>query len=178
MSRTYLSTVAIIGALFSMIAYANLSTGSEIPYFSVTSGDEEKLEPETIEGKVAVIFYTCRQSQGLNNTLSDSLLNFYDNQPDSIKNEIYRAAVVNCTEAVWPITKIWKSRLKENSTERGIPVYGDWDGNMCHNLELDCSTSNFIIVDKNNRVQYFASGKVPDDEIPKIKKLLLDLAVN
>jgi predicted transcriptional regulator len=125
-----------------------------------------------IKGKVIIIFYETKDVVGENRKLKDELNKFYDEQSDAIKELIVKLPIINCSSAFWPFTGIWKSKLRENSKKEGIMIYGDWDGKMKSDYKTKDKESN---VDKKGIIKYFASGKVEDKEIDKIKELLKKL---
>jgi predicted transcriptional regulator len=83
--------------------------------------------------------------------------------------------VINCSSAFWPFTGIWKSKLSENSKKEGTTIYGDWDGKMFSDYKMKDKESNVVIIDKIGIIRYIISGKVEDEEINKIKELLIKL---
>jgi predicted transcriptional regulator len=86
-----------------------------------------------------------------------------------------RLPVINCSSAFWPISEIWKSKLREDTKKEGLTVFGDWDGKMLSAYRMKEKESNFVIVDKKGIIRYFFSGKIEDNEIAKIKGLLKEL---
>jgi peroxiredoxin len=162
--------------LFSLKSWgAFLTPGKPAPNFLVESGDDQKLSLNMIRGKVVVFFYEFRRSLGQNHDLKDVLKQFYRDQPANIRKEVFRLVVINCTKSIWPTIPIWKSRLREHSSEEGFTIYGDWTGKMFTDYQIKDGDSNFLIIDKQGIIRYAATGKVSPGQFEKIKQLLLTL---
>ena len=95
--------------------------------------------------------------------------------PEDMKTRYARVPVVKCFPVSWPIIKIWKYKLNENSKKEGITLYGDWDGKMFADYEMKDNESNFVIIDSKGFIRYRAAGKIEDEEIKKITELLTNL---
>lgn len=162
-----LPTISIAGGL---------DVGKRAPFFSIKSGDDEELTLDMVKGKIAVIIYETKDVVEVNRELKDELNEFYDVQPDEIKEEIVRLPIVNCSGVFWLFTKIWKKKLRENSRKEGITIYGDWSGKMFSDYRMKGGDSNIVIIGRNGRVRYFSSGKLESDGIAGIKNLLKRLA--
>jgi hypothetical protein len=162
-----LPTISIAGGL---------DVGKRAPFFSIKSGDDEDLTLDMVKGKIAVIMYETKDVVEVNRKLKDDLNEFYDVQPDGIKEEIVRLPILNCSGVFWPFTKIWKKKLRENSKKEGITIYGDWSGRMFSDYWMKGGDSNIVIIGKNGIVRYFTSGKLESEGIARIKNLLKRLA--
>lgn len=175
--RTLLITMTIFLAVsLPTISFAEgLKVGTVAPFFKVKSGDDKILTLDMVRGKVIVIFYETKDVVEKNRKLKDKLNKFYSDQPDDVKEFIVRLPVINCSSAFWPFTRIWKSKLRENSKKESITIYGDWSGKMFSDYKMKDKESNVVIIDKKGIIRYIASGKVEDKEINKIKELLIKL---
>jgi hypothetical protein len=162
-----LPTISIAGGL---------DVGKRAPFFSIKSGDYQNLTLDTVKGKIVVIIYESKDVVEVNRELKEELKEFYDLQPDGIKEQIVRLPIVNCSGAFWPFTKIWKKKLRDNSKKEGITIYGDWSGKMFSDYGMKGSDSNILIIGRNGRVRYFTSGKLESEDIAGIKNLLKRLA--
>lgn len=125
-----------------------------------------------IKGKIILIFYETKDVVGKNQRLKDELNKFYDEQSDTIKKEIVKLPIINCSSAFWPFTGIWKSKLRENSKKEGIIIYGDWHGKMFSDYKMKDKESNVLVIDKKGIIRYFRFGEVENEEIKNIKKLI------
>jgi alkyl hydroperoxide reductase subunit AhpC len=154
---------------------AYLLSGKPAPPFVVQSGDNQQLTLEMILGKVVVLFYENRHAIDLNDELKNELKGLYRAQPTTIKQEIFRLVVIDCSKATMPTRPIWKSQLSEHSRRQGLTIYGDWDRKMLLDYQMRSNDSNFLIIDKKGIIRYSASGKISNGHIHKIKDLLFSL---
>lgn len=147
-----------------------LKTKDAFPAFSITSGAGQVLTEADIKGKVTVLFYEWKSAVEDNRPLKNALNEFYADQPEALKKDIEKIAVVNCDGVIF--TGIWKSALRSTSVKEGLTIYGDWDGKMAEALGVKPNTSSVFILDKEGIVRYAACGKMGDSEIAAIKSLL------
>ena len=180
MSRIRKITLFIIVAVglgaLSLKAWASfLPLGKPAPNFQVKSGSDQKLSLDMLRGKVIVLFYEFRDSLGQNDPLKDMLKQFYRDEPASIRRQVFRLVVIDCSSSIWATAPIWKSKLREHSRIEGFTIYGDWTGKMLRNYQMKPDKSNFLIIDKHGIVRYSATGAVNPGQFEKIKKLLLNL---
>ena len=54
-------------------------------------------------------------------------------------------------------------------------IYGDWDGKMLTDFQFTDKDSNIVIIDKNCKIRYFASGKINNLQTKEIKDILIKL---
>lgn len=150
-------------------------SGRPAPDFRVESGDNQPLSLDMIRGKVIVLFYESRNVTRKNMELKNELKRLYQVQPANIKNDIFRLVVIDCSEACWPATPLWKSKLKEHSRKEGFTIYGDWNKKMLRDYHLKPGESNFVIIDKRGVIRYLAARKIENGQIEKIKDILSTL---
>jgi hypothetical protein len=150
-------------------------SGKPAPYFQVESGDNQALSLDMVRGKVIVLFYESRNVIRKNIELKNELKRLYRAQPANIQNDIFRLVVIDCSEAYWPTTPIWKSKLQEHSRKEGFTIYGDWNQRMLADYHLKPGESNFLIIDKQGVIRYVAARKIENGQFEKIKGLLFSL---
>jgi len=177
MNRNLVS--AVISLALAMLPQAcciagGTLTGNPAPDFKVISGDNRTLTLGDIKGKTAVLFYESKSAVEQNRKLKTALNEFYDRQPESIKDGITRIAVIDCKGVMFG--GAWKKNLRDNSAKEGITIYGDWDGKMSKDYAVKEGASNVMIIDKGGTVRYFNSGRIGDDDIDAIEGLLKGLA--
>lgn len=149
--------------------------GMEAPFFKIKSGSDEQVTLDVVKGKIIIIFYETKDVAETNRKLKSELNRSYHELTESQRSSIVRLPIINCSSAIWPFSLIWKNRLRENSKKEGLTIFGDWDGNMLSAYRMSDKQSNFVIIDKEGIIRYFASGWIDDNEIIKIKELLEEL---
>lgn len=168
-----LGTIVFSILMTGLFAGDTLKTGTNAPYFKVKSGDDKELNSSMIKGKVVVIFYETKDLIEKNRKLKNELNEFYDNQPDAIKNLIIKLPIIDCSGAFRLFVRMWKNSLIDHSKKERMVIYGDWDAKMFSNFKMKKDESNIIILDKKGIIQYYKHGTIEDNEVIKIKELLL-----
>lgn len=146
--------------------------GTEAPSFTVKSGDDKELTLKMLKGRVVSLIYETKDVVEKNRKLKEELRALLAKHNTPSEERAVGVSVIDCTAAFWPITRIWKSKLRENSKKEGITIYGDWDGKMFSDYKMVKDESNVVVIDRQGIVRYFNSGRVETKEIGKIKDLL------
>ncbi|MGR3221177.1 MAG: YtfJ family protein [Candidatus Anammoxibacter sp.] len=174
--RFFIVAVLFFALLIPQISIADdLVSGIQAPFFSLKSGFGDKFTRDNIIGKVIILFYETKGAKEKNRKTKNELNIFYNQQEEWVKELVMRLAIINCSSAVWPITGIWRSKLRANSKKEGITVYGDWDGSMRSDYNMKDDDSNVMLIDKKGMIRYSKSGMLDDSDISKIKELLKEL---
>ncbi|MDD5422964.1 MAG: hypothetical protein WC592_06940 [Candidatus Omnitrophota bacterium] len=164
-----IAIITVCSLLLSASPAMCISEGEKAPYFKATSGDNEVLTSDMLNGKIAVVFYETKDTKEKNRALKDDLNVFYGTQSETAQKEIMKVAIIRCS-AFMP--NIWRRSLRENSKKEGITIYGDWDGSMEKGYGMAHDESNFLIIDKAGVVRYVKAGFIPAEDFPVIKKIL------
>src|SRR5208283_1610396 len=177
--RKVVLCILLLSLLIHSNAFCLLGDGSRAPEFLITSGDDKNISLNQLKGSVVTIFYETKEKEIIeqNRELKNELNQFYKNQPDSIRRQVSRLAVINCSGAVWPFKGIWAKNLIKNSVREEITIYGDWDGSFFEKYKIIDGKSNFIIIDKRGIVRYFRAGKIDQAAFIVIKELLKKLGL-
>jgi len=171
--------ILLLSLLIHSNAFCLLKDGSRAPEFVLISGDDKNISLSQLKGTVITIFYETKEKETIerNRALKNELNQFYINQPDSIRKQVSKLAVINCSGAFWPFKGIWKENLINNSIKEEMTIYGDWDGRFFEKYKIIEGESNFIIIDKRGIVRYSKAGKVEKTDFLSIKQLLEKLAL-
>ena len=141
------------------------------PFFEIKSGNDEVLTLEATKDIVTVVYYDTKDVVKKNQALKKEIRQLYK----SNKEKMQIVPVIDCSGAIWPVTRIFKSKLKENSRKHGITVYGDWDARMKQDYKVKEDESNIWLIDKRGIIRYYFYGKLEENEIENVTKLLLEL---
>lgn len=171
--------IAVCSLFFLALSGASLpgdeKIGKKAPSFKVKSGDGKVLTPDKLKGKILVIFYETKEVVEKNRALKKAL-NELARDPRFPSDVSLGMPIVNCSGAFWPFTRIWRSKLKENSKKEGLTIYGDWDGKMFTDYKMKNHESNVLVIDKNGIIRYSKAGKIDSKGITEIKDMLRKLA--
>ena len=170
----YLKRLLVVTGLLGLFVpiASGIELGADAPFFRVKSGDGKELSLDMLQGKVISLIYETREVVEKNRPLKEALKAFFHQQPHAINEQVKRLPVINCSSASGLIIKLWQHKLKENSKEEGITIYGDWDGKMLAVYGMKDNESNYVLIDKKGIIRYFASGQIEDEETKNITTLL------
>ncbi len=171
--RKIVLCVLLLALLIHSNAFCLLEDGSRAPEFFITSGDDKNISLNQLKGLVITIFYETKEKEIIeqNRDLKNELNQFYKNQPDSMRKQVARLAVINCSGAFGPFKGIWAKNLIKNSIKEKITIFGDWDGSFFEKYKIINGESNVIIIDKKGIVRYSKAGKIEQTEFFAIKEL-------
>lgn len=139
-----------------------LQPGDEVPGFSVVSGSGHILILDDLSDKKIMLFYEERSQMTLNQNLKE-----YIKSLSLDKRNVLTVAVVNCSD-VGLLKKLWQDRLVDHARKTGMPVYGDWNGNMKNKFNYSDEANGFIIIDETGMVVYSKKGSVASSEFSRI----------
>ena len=172
-----LSITAILCFFCFSYLYADygLRPGAQAPFFRVISGEGKVLTLEDIKGKAVGIFYETTDVVRQNIQLKEELGGYYDGQPEPVKNMIMRLPVINCSKVFRPLAGIWRAQFRKHSKKEGIIIYGDWNGRMFSDYNIQDGVSNVFLIDKKGSIRYYAAGTLDAKERGRIISLLKTL---
>lgn len=143
-----------------------LQPGDEVPSFSVVSGSGQILIRDDLSARKIMLFYEDRSHMSSNQDLKDYIKTLSLN-----KNNVLTVAVVNCSD-VGLLKKIWQDRLVDYSRKSGMPVYGDWNGNMKNKFNYKDESTGFLVIDELGKVVYAREGAIASSEFSRIGSLV------
>lgn len=143
-----------------------LQPGDDIPSFSVVSGSGQILIRDDLSARKIMLFYEDRSLMASNQDLKE-----YIKSLSLDSNNVLTVAVVNCSD-VGLLKKIWEDRLVDYSRKSGMPVYGDWNGNMKNKFNYRDESTGFLIIDEAGKVVYAREGAIANSEFSRIGSLV------
>ena len=163
---------AICGALCLGLGWAPaLEIGSSAPAFQLMSGDGRAVSSEQIKGSMVVLFYETRDMVEQNRAFKNELGVFLG-RSEGLREKTVVLAVINCSAAVWPVTPIWRAKLRDNSEKEGLTIYGDWDGKMAVAYGMQANSSNIVVLDPSGVVRYRRAGGMTRADMDAVFELL------
>ncbi len=157
--------------LFSISLFAQSAMSA--PGFRLISGDKKSITLTDLQGRVIICFYESKDTVKKNKKLKDALEDLRSG--DGSDKDVFVLAVADCSDAKEPFIGLWNKALTDQSKKIGYRLYGDWDGRMRTAYSFAPKDSNFVIIDRNGKIRYRASGKVQDEKFAEIKKLIAEL---
>jgi hypothetical protein len=145
-----------------------------MPDFRIVSGHGESIDRERLTGKVVLCFYETESTTSLNAGLKDELRRYEAGLRAGERPFVL--AVADCSKARWPLIPLWERALDQRSRKIGYTLYGDWDGAMRKDFRFAESDANFLLIDASGKIRYRASGKINENQIGEILKLLCEIS--
>ena len=170
-----LELILLILCLHSLSWASGLGIGTDAPFFKVISGDGQILTLKDIKGKAAGIFYETTDVVKQNMPLKEELGKYYQTQPAFVRELIVRLPVISCSRIFWPLAVIYRSQFRKHSRIEGITIYGDWNGKMFLDYNIEDNKSNVFLIDKNGVIRYYAVGKIEGKEVERVISLFKKL---
>ena len=172
-----LFAICIHFALAAMIFASSLTIGGAAPEFEIYSTQSSPLHSSSLKGNVLVITYETKDVVNKNKAFKDKVLELYATD-DSKGQTVQIVPIINCFKYKWPINKFCIKKTQDNARDLGIPIYYDKSGKMYDDFGMKDDESNVFVVDKNGMVSYFKEGRLNDNEIAHVMKLIRKLATH
>lgn len=173
---TLLVLLQVIPRIFgSGAAAAAPAEGAPAPAFQVTAGDGQVMALDQLKGKTAIIMYETRETVEQNRAAKNALAELLAREAGGRAGPAV-VPVINCSSAVWPLTRIWQANLRRNSAKEGLTIYGDWDGRMAADYGMRPEASNILLIDRQSIIRFFRSGPLDSADLAILQYLLQHLA--
>lgn len=149
--------------------------GRPAPPFLVISGDGREMSFDLVRGKAVALLYETRETVEINRPLKDALQSLWA-ESEAVRAGAVALPVIDCSSAVWPLTAVWRAKLRENSEKERRVIYGDWDGRMAAAYGFAGDTSTVVLIDPKGVVRYRRAGQLSREDIGAVSELLRQLA--
>ena len=150
-----------------------LKVGMKAPDWSFKDADGKEFTPAFWNGKVMAINYVDPDESDLNEPFTDALKKAYDDK--LLKDETYDGfGIVDC-EATWKPNFLIRSIAGDKAKKYKSIILFDYDATLRTLWGLKRDTHNVIVLDKNRVCRAIVRGKIPDDQIASLVKLVVEL---
>ncbi len=151
-----------------------LKVGDKASEWEFNDADGVAHTMDTWAGKVLQINYVDPDESDLNDPFNDAIDKAVDVDKIISKDHFKGFGIVDCKSSWKPNGLIrWIAGKKAEKYETTILF--DYDAVLQEQWGLPEDSYSVIIVDKNRVVRALYKGKIPDSEIPKIIKLIIEL---
>ena len=150
-----------------------LKVGMKAPDWSFKDADDKEFTPAFWNGKVTVINYVDPDESDLNEPFTDALKKAHKDK--LLKDETYDGfGIVDCA-ATWKPDFLIRSIAGEKAKKYKSIILFDYDATLRTLWGLKRDTHNVIVLDKNRVCRKIVRGKIPDDQIASLVKLVVSL---
>lgn len=166
-----LGLTAAVGVTCAVLPAAALpEVGAIRSTGTVMDADDHPLDLRSINGKPILVLYEDKDSATMNAPLKAELARL-------AKGDRYKTAVALVPVAdvqgfdFWPIRGFVKDSIRSESKKVGATIYCDWDGAFQRASKLKRGTSSVVLIGRNARVLFAASGALTKEQ----RDLLIEL---
>jgi hypothetical protein len=158
MQSTWSGLAAVAGALLVVgDASALPREGDVASEARAEDADGRPFSLSARRGKPALIVYEDRASSEQNTTFKTELAKLAAG--GRYQRAITLAAVADVSRYdFWPVKGFVKDAIREQSQKFGTTIYCDWNGGFRSALGLRSHASNVVLLDREGRVLFAASG--------------------
>jgi hypothetical protein len=169
-------TVAIVllGLLWtvSVAVAAELKVGDKAQDFKLknSTGKEYSLASPEFEGRVMSIFYVDPDEKDTNNHVEDALTK--EKESGGLDKTRYVGfGIVNLKASAMPNFLI-KAAIKSKQEKTGAIIILDLDYTILNLWGLKNDSSNVVVLDKERICRYVYNGKLPQEELAKMIRII------
>lgn len=141
--------------------------GDPAPNAVLEDADGRRSEIAKLRGRPVLIMYEDRDSAKQNEPLKNELRALA--RGDRYKSAITLAAVADVSAwDFWPAKGFVKDAIRDESKKQGTTIYCDWTGAFRGAYKLRRGVSNVVLIGKDGRVLFAASGPMAADQRKKL----------
>ena len=160
--------------LFGATAWAGeLKADMPASNWSFQDGDGNAFTMDSWAGKVLVVNYVDPDESDLNEHFTDALKKAKDD--GRLKEETYKGIGIADCAATWKPDFAIRAIAGRKAKKYNTVILFDYDASMRNAWGLAKDTANMVILDKNRVARAVIKGRVPDDLVDKLVKLVIEL---
>jgi len=172
MKKTLLFLLGLF--LLSSLGFSQIKVGDKATPWSFPDVDKKVFSMKSWQGKVLQINYVDPDESDLNDAFND-VIDVAADDGTFLREGFKGFGIVDC-KATWKPNFIIKAIAGKKAKKYDTTILFDTEAVLRKQWGLKEDSYNIIIVDKKRIVRYICKGKVPDQDIPKIVKLIADLS--
>ena len=124
-------------------------------------------------GKVLVVNYVDPDESDLNEHFTDALKKAKDE--GRLSEETYKGIGIADCAATWKPNFAIRAIASRKAKKYKTTILFDYDASLRNSWGLVEDTANVIVLDKGRFCRAIVRGRVPDDLVPKLVQLVIDL---
>ena len=152
----------------------NLKIGDKATNWEFMDKDKVVHSMDTWKGKVLQINYVDPDESDLNDPFNDAIDKAVDVDKIISKDYFKGFGIVDC-KSTWKPNGLIRLIAGKKAEKYETTILFDYDAVLQAQWGLPEDSYSVIIVDKNRVVRALYKGKIPDEEIPGIIKLIIEL---
>lgn len=175
MKKIILSILLMSFVLTSVFSQnTSLGVGEKIPAWELPDASGELHSMNTWEGKVLQINYVDPDEESLNDHFNDAIDKAID-VDKRIDRDLFKGFGIIDSESTWKPNGIIKMIAKRKEKKYGTTILFDKDGVLHEKWDVPMDSYTIVIADKNRICRALYKGRIPEDEVDDIIRLIIKL---
>ena len=159
--------------LITVVYANNLAVGQKATEWTFKDSDGSEFTMDSWAGKVLMINYVDPDEADLNEHFTDALKKAVDEKILNI--ETYKGIGIADCAATWKPNFAIRAIAGNKAKKYNTIILFDYHANLRNAWGLKKDTSNIIILDKNRTCQAIIKGRVAEEEVDSLIKLIASL---
>ena len=167
----------VLAAVFLMFGTSapaeELKADMQASNWSFPDADGKAFTMDSWAGKVLVVNYVDPDESDLNEHFTDALKKAKDD--GRLKEETYKGIGIADCAATWKPDFAIRAIAGRKAKKYNTVILFDYDASLRNAWGLAKDTANVVVVDKNRVARAVVKGRVSDDLVDKLVKMVIDL---
>jgi len=151
-----------------------LEVGKKIPAWAFPDANGEIYTMDSWAGKVLQINYVDPDEEALNDHFNDEIDKAAD-VDKRIDKDYFKGFGIVDTKSTWKPTGIIRMIAKRKEKKYGTTILFDNEGELHEKWGVPMDSYTIVIADKDRVCRALYKGRVPDDEVEDIIRLIIKL---
>jgi len=173
MRKMFFVLTAVLFVFGASAQAAELKADMPASNWSFADADGKAFTMESWAGKVLVVNYVDPDESDLNEHFTDALKKAKDE--GRLKEETYKGIGIADCAATWKPDFAIRAIAGRKAKKYNTVILFDYDATLRNLWGLAEDTANVVVLDKNRICRAVVRGRVPDDLVDKLVKLVIDL---
>ncbi len=173
MKRMFFVLAAVFLMLGTSAQAEELKADMQASNWSFPDADGKAFTMDSWAGKVLVVNYVDPDESDLNEHFTDALKKAKDD--GRLKEETYKGIGIADCAATWKPDFAIRAIAGRKAKKYNTVILFDYDASLRNAWGLAKDTANVVVVDKNRVARAVVKGRVSDDLVDKLVKMVIDL---
>jgi len=165
--------VVVVMCVAVSVNAGELAVGMNASDWSFKDADGKVFTMESWAGKVLLVNYVDPDESDLNEHFTEAMKKAKDD--GLLKDETYKGIGIADCAATWKPNFLIRAIAGAKAKKYKTVILFDTDAALRNAWGLQLDTANAIILDKNRVCRAIVRGRVPDDQVPSLVQLAIDL---
>ena len=173
MKKILLMVILVLFMVTNPAFSSELKKGMKATEWKFKDSEKKEFSMESWKGKVMMINYVDPDESDLNEHFTDAVKKATDS--DVIDDNFFKGIGIADCAATWKPNFAIRAIAGRKAKKYDTTILFDYDATLRDAWGLKKDTSNIIILDKDRVCRVIIRGRVPDDQVEKIVKLIIEL---